>query len=443
MATTWNPSDKDSEITLSAGNLVATCNTPPANNADVRATQGRSSGKFGFKVTGSGNGGGDSWSVGLAEASSPLTDRAGDDNSLGISFRWKNSGTTAEWFVGGASQGTITTPNTSAVYVVFDLDAQLAWAKGGSLTNWNGSGTANPDTGTGGISFSGISGALYPIAELNNSPLALTAVFNDISGAGLSNFTAWDGSTAVTGTGTEVLPGFHVAASGHLDETGTIAAALPGLVTAALGHLDETGTASALLPNFSAAATGVVGGVSGSAVAVLPGFSVAVSGTLNESGTAALALAAFHASGSGHLDETGAAALPLPGLLASGTGHLDETGTVVASLPGLTVAVSGTVGAGGPIGNISAVLPGLIAAAAGHLDEAGAVVATIPAFRAAIAATLDETGTIIAILPSFGVSGLQSRWRATANTVRVWLDASPIVSSWTKQSVSSRSWTKH
>lgn len=52
---TWNPSDKNAAITLSGGNLVAT--TPATTVSQVRATLGKSSGKWYWEVTGMDSGG--------------------------------------------------------------------------------------------------------------------------------------------------------------------------------------------------------------------------------------------------------------------------------------------------------------------------------------------------------------------------------------------------
>jgi len=48
--------------------------------------------------------------------------------------------------IGSISNGGIT-------YIALDVGNQLIWFRNGATGNWNGDGSANPATGTGGISF--------------------------------------------------------------------------------------------------------------------------------------------------------------------------------------------------------------------------------------------------------------------------------------------------
>jgi hypothetical protein len=46
--------------------------------------------------------------------------------------------------------------------VAVDIGAQLIWLRKGAAGNWNNSGAANPATAVGGLSFAGITGAVFP-----------------------------------------------------------------------------------------------------------------------------------------------------------------------------------------------------------------------------------------------------------------------------------------
>lgn len=152
MTTTWNPADI-SGVTLSSGNLIATANN--GSNGGARGTTSHTSGKWyiefvchhptqnnvfpGLGTTGAGFEGGTNTSGGtatLAPSGSAVSTLAG---SFTVSF-------------GALTDGEI-------VSIAVDFTAGLVWfAVGGNFSNWNGSGTANPATGTGGFSTANGSG---------------------------------------------------------------------------------------------------------------------------------------------------------------------------------------------------------------------------------------------------------------------------------------------
>jgi hypothetical protein len=97
---TWNPADKNADITLSGSDLIATSN---ASLASVRGTQGRSSGKYYFELTA---GGPDQVSLGgAANASASLSTYPGGDAN-GYGFFYFNSTT---YPGGGAMPAQVTT----------------------------------------------------------------------------------------------------------------------------------------------------------------------------------------------------------------------------------------------------------------------------------------------------------------------------------------------
>lgn len=180
--TTWNPSDKSANITLSGtNNLTATSTTTAIGG--VRAIDRQITGKYYWEITcttwGSNEG------IGFATAAASLV--------IGGPGNWVLA-TTGHWWIenvdngAGTSIGTIT--SGSVVCFALDVTNGLFWARLGAAGNWNGSATNNPATGVGGLSsthFGASSGfAVYPIMWIGT-----------VSGhTGTANF----GDSAFTGT---------------------------------------------------------------------------------------------------------------------------------------------------------------------------------------------------------------------------------------------------
>jgi SPRY domain len=190
--TTWNANDTTGTVALSNANLTAALNS--ATNCGVRANTGLGSGKYYFEVTMT------TWSntncgIGLALSTALL----GPSNSTVGSILFAASGVTylngsqalATW--GARSSGDI-------IGIAVDLSAQLIWFRVAPSGNWNGSGTANPATGTGGVSFSGIGGTLlFPAYSTGVTGQVATADFgaSAFSGTVPSGFTSgWPGTPA-------------------------------------------------------------------------------------------------------------------------------------------------------------------------------------------------------------------------------------------------------
>lgn len=183
--TTWNPSDKNSNITLSNGNLTAT-STAASGDQIVRATASHSSGKWYFELTpGSGT---NQWSsggsaVGYADASAPLTTTflGGDTHSEsafdsdGLYF---NAGRLLLWnsnYVSG-----------DIMAIAVDLDNSKFWFKHNISGNWNNDviGNQNPATNTGGVAFS-VVGAVFPALDLSSLEINIAvANFGAVAFAG-------------------------------------------------------------------------------------------------------------------------------------------------------------------------------------------------------------------------------------------------------------------
>ena len=88
---TWNPSDKDTNITLSNGNLTATAANNPATFIAVRGTNSVNSGKAYFEVvTNLIDAGTADFIIGLCSSSCSLQSFPGSDTTAG--FGWRNNG---------------------------------------------------------------------------------------------------------------------------------------------------------------------------------------------------------------------------------------------------------------------------------------------------------------------------------------------------------------
>lgn len=171
--TTWNPSDKTASVTLSNNNLTASTTASPGAG---RGIAGFSSGKYYWEAVYTTvvqfNGG-----VGLSPAGA-LPSGMDSSGSMGV-------GGSYHIYINGADYlGIALAGSGNLVCFAVDLGAQLFWSRLGASGNWNNSGTANPATGTGGISISALSRPLFPMfAVTSGASQNLTANF------GASSFT--------------------------------------------------------------------------------------------------------------------------------------------------------------------------------------------------------------------------------------------------------------
>lgn len=189
MTTTWNPSDKSANITLSGGNLIATWN---GSAGGLRSTTSKTSGKLYFEVTL--NTFLTNVYAGLANSSYALTAPANTANVV-LAFL-----TGATILGNGATLGS-TTGSLGAGQVgrfAVDLTNRLFWysVAGG---NWNNNVANNPATGVGGISFSYLTGPffVYSGSAAGTSGEQDTVNFGATSFAFAvpSGFSAWDPGT--------------------------------------------------------------------------------------------------------------------------------------------------------------------------------------------------------------------------------------------------------
>ena len=157
--TTWNPSDKYSTITLSNGNLTAS--NPTGSSGGVRSVDCQTSGKFYFEYTCTTQG----WSydfVGLANGTAVLNTNpysavygSGVVGVFESGYIWMEGGDVG--YLGATiSAGTI-------VCVAVDLTARYIWFRAGATGLWNGSSTADPASGAGGVPLSGADGGAFNV----------------------------------------------------------------------------------------------------------------------------------------------------------------------------------------------------------------------------------------------------------------------------------------
>lgn len=178
--TTWNPADL-LNVTLSGGNLIATA----SGAGGARSKEAVSSGKYFWEHTYT-TINTNSIANGVALSTASLsTPSAGTSTILRINGNININGSYSGSTLGIISSG-------AAIDVAVDFAAKLIWYRIAPAGNWNGSGTANPATGAGGLSIAAIAtGPLYALFSGGTSD-KITANFGDsaFSGAVPSGFTA-------------------------------------------------------------------------------------------------------------------------------------------------------------------------------------------------------------------------------------------------------------
>lgn len=159
--TTLNPSDKSANVTLSGGNLVAT----GTGAGNVRSIASHSSGLYYCEFTVTALDQAYAHSIGNGNSSASLTSGPGSPDTNSSAYY---SGDPAV-YVAGASGGTTGVSygvsGSDVVGMAVDMNNNSIWVRvnGG---NWNGSGTANPATNTGGFSLAAISKPWFVITAL-------------------------------------------------------------------------------------------------------------------------------------------------------------------------------------------------------------------------------------------------------------------------------------
>lgn len=159
---TWNPSDKSANVTLSGANLVAASNTT-ATWESVRATQGKSSGKWYYELTTTA---GDAI-IGFADSGFSLATFLGNSaSSAGLYSSYLENGITDTGASPPAQIGTF--------QFALDLSAGKAWV--GKAGTWYG---GDPVAGTSpAFTWSGGTLTLYPAASVYDTGTSGTITAN-------------------------------------------------------------------------------------------------------------------------------------------------------------------------------------------------------------------------------------------------------------------------
>ena len=169
--TSWDPNQIGGSIQLSNANLTATSGA--AGGQTVRSNTSQTSGKWCAQITLSGISG--NIAVGVANANDFLTSFLGGSGAQSIGLYPEYDGGQQIYLNGAAvSSGTAGgSLNFDVVTIELDATNNLVWftdnaMKGGGYT-WNNSPTANPETGTGGLSTSSFGGPYFLAANTQDA----------------------------------------------------------------------------------------------------------------------------------------------------------------------------------------------------------------------------------------------------------------------------------
>lgn len=148
--TIWNPADKTGPVTLSGGNLIASFGF---GSSAVRSDFSASTGKFYWEVT----------YTNRANVAAGICLSTSDMLSINATTSFVNDG-------GSVWVGTNNMASLGGSYadgwvlcIALDTTADRVWYRNGAAGQWNGSGTANPATGVGGLDISSFSAGAVPI----------------------------------------------------------------------------------------------------------------------------------------------------------------------------------------------------------------------------------------------------------------------------------------
>lgn len=165
--TTYDPANHGAEIALSGGNLVATgvgAGTPGIYDI-ARSITSNSTGKHCFETTINLDPGSSNDNQGISNSNMPVTGAGpgfdGTNKDLAI-----YTGTNGIFYNSGSIGSLNATPATGDILIqCYDRPNNLYWVNdivaGTTPGTWNGTATVTPAAGTGGISISTLTGALF------------------------------------------------------------------------------------------------------------------------------------------------------------------------------------------------------------------------------------------------------------------------------------------
>ena len=188
-----------SQWLLSTNNKVAQSLVNPANTNCIRNITSHSTGKWYFLGRILGYGSTSDMVTGLCTASASLTVWPGGANNNGIAFGFNSSGTDNQWINHTATNNSSIYSPAAAVndyfHFAFDLTNGKCWVKYDSMTDWNNTVGASPDSGTGGFTYTDVVGSdlfIFTGTGNNGSSYAFNTLDTSLRPANASTFAAWD-----------------------------------------------------------------------------------------------------------------------------------------------------------------------------------------------------------------------------------------------------------
>lgn len=173
MAVIWSTTDKTANVTVSS--LLATAST--AAQGGVRANTSFASGKLYYEVTLGATNGSTTTGIGWANAAASLTAFFGSDKNGHAVY--PGNGTPSNIVFNGAGLGSLGIGwfTGQTMCIAFDITNKLIWYKIPGRP-WNNNPSADPGTGTGGLSVSTIlAGPYFPAFGPASSGTSITANF--------------------------------------------------------------------------------------------------------------------------------------------------------------------------------------------------------------------------------------------------------------------------
>jgi hypothetical protein len=194
--TTWSPADSSKGITLSGSNLIATA--AGSTDRGIRAGDEKTTGDFYFEVKYN--------SVAGNDSGAGICDHLANLGTIGsVALRAAIAFVSGNVWCGGSNRFNIGAIGAGDVLCVSVKTASGKVFLRKNAGNWNGSGTADPVTNTGGLDYAGagLASRITPAACFNNTGDNVTANFGDTAFAFSvpSGFTAgWPTTTLPTDT---------------------------------------------------------------------------------------------------------------------------------------------------------------------------------------------------------------------------------------------------
>jgi hypothetical protein len=182
----WDPATI-ANGTLSNGNLTFSNTGGASADQGARVAASKTTGKYYFELTITTLAGGGNTGIGVCTTASTYT-AMGNNATTGVEHFtasgniWSNGSPSGSSLAGRASG--------DKIGIAIDLDNRMAWFRVAPAGNWNGSGTANPATNTGGVTIP--AGAMVPVCTFNVGGSVFLANFgaSTFAGAVPSGFTS-------------------------------------------------------------------------------------------------------------------------------------------------------------------------------------------------------------------------------------------------------------